>query len=65
MAKPYSMDLRDRAMARVSSGQSVRTVAAALSVAQYDDTNETIGNGCLVFCFNVMTVGLKSTTVDL
>lgn len=32
MAKPYSMDLRERAMARVAAGESARTVAAALKV---------------------------------
>ena len=33
MAKPYSMDLRERAMARVAAGESARTVAAALQVS--------------------------------
>ncbi len=33
MARPYSMDLRERAMARVGSGESVRSVAAALSIS--------------------------------
>ena len=33
MAKPYSMDLRERAMRRVQAGEPVRQVAAALSVA--------------------------------
>lgn len=33
MAKPYSMDLRARAMSRVEAGESVRMVAAALSIA--------------------------------
>jgi Transposase and inactivated derivatives len=33
MAKPLSMDLRERALARLASGESVRVVAAALSVA--------------------------------
>ena len=33
MAKPYSMDLRERAIARLGTGESVRTVAEALSVA--------------------------------
>ncbi len=33
MAKPYSMDLRERAMARVAAGESARTVAAALKVS--------------------------------
>lgn len=33
MARPYSMDLRERAIARLDAGESVRTVAAALSVA--------------------------------
>ncbi len=33
MAKPYSMDLRKRAMWRVQAGESVRTVAAALSIS--------------------------------
>ncbi len=32
MAKPYSMDLRERALARVQAGESVRSVAAALSI---------------------------------
>ncbi len=29
MAKPYSMDLRERAMARVAAGESTRKAAAA------------------------------------
>ena len=33
MARPLSMDLRDRALARVGSGESVRAVAAALSIS--------------------------------
>lgn len=33
MAKPYSMDLRERAMARLSAGETSREVAAALDVA--------------------------------
>lgn len=33
MARPYSMDLRDRAVARVLAGESVRSVAAALSIS--------------------------------
>ena len=33
MAKPYSMDLRERAIARLDAGESVRAVAEALSVA--------------------------------
>ena len=33
MAKPYSMDLRERAISRVEAGESVRLVAAALSIA--------------------------------
>lgn len=33
MAKPYSMDLRERAMRRIDAGESVRVVARALSVA--------------------------------
>ena len=33
MAKPYSMDLRERAMRRVQAGEPVRQVAAALRVA--------------------------------
>jgi putative transposase len=32
MTRPYSMDLRDRAIARVLAGESVRSVAAALSI---------------------------------
>ncbi len=33
MARPYSMDLRERALARVQAGESVRRVAAALSIS--------------------------------
>ncbi|MCA3348681.1 MAG: IS630 family transposase [Roseomonas sp.] len=33
MTRPYSMDLRERAIARVMAGESVRTVAAALSIS--------------------------------
>ena len=33
MGKPLSMDLRDRAMARLDAGETVREAAAALSVA--------------------------------
>ena len=33
MSRPYSMDLRDRAVARVRAGESVRLVAAKLSVS--------------------------------
>lgn len=33
MAKPYSMDLRERAIWRVEAGESVRLVSAALSIA--------------------------------
>jgi transposase len=33
MTKPYSNDLRERAVARVSAGESVRSVAAILSVS--------------------------------
>ena len=33
MAKPYSMDLRERVMRRAHAGESARRVAAALSVA--------------------------------
>ena len=33
MARPYSMDLRDRAIARVVAGESVRSVAATLSIS--------------------------------
>lgn len=33
MARPYSMDLRERAVARVAAGESVRSVAAKLSVS--------------------------------
>ena len=33
MAKPYSMDLRERAIVRVRAGESVRFVAEALSVS--------------------------------
>jgi putative transposase len=33
MARPYSMDLRERAMARLAAGETSREVAAALKVA--------------------------------
>ena len=33
MTRPYSMDLRERAIALVVAGESVRTVAAALSIS--------------------------------
>jgi len=33
MTRPYSMDLRDRAIARVLTGESIRTVALALSIS--------------------------------
>jgi putative transposase len=33
MARPYSMDLRERAVARVQAGESVRVVARALSLS--------------------------------
>jgi len=33
MAKPYSMDLRERAMRRVAAGESARSVAAVLKVS--------------------------------
>lgn len=33
MTKPYSMDLRERAVARVQAGESVRAVADALSIS--------------------------------
>jgi transposase len=33
MAKPYSMDLRERAMVRIAAGESARTVAAAFQVS--------------------------------
>ena len=33
MAKPYSMDLRERAMARLEAGETSYAVAAALKVA--------------------------------
>ena len=33
MTRPLSMDLRERAMARLAAGESVRGVAAALSVS--------------------------------
>jgi transposase len=33
MTRPYSMDLRERAVARVQSGESVRAVAEALSIS--------------------------------
>ena len=33
MTRPYSMDLRDRAIARVLAGESVRSVGLALSIS--------------------------------
>ncbi len=33
MAKPYSMDLRERAMARLAAGETSHQAAAALKVA--------------------------------
>ena len=33
MAKPYSMDLRERALSRVEAGESVRSVAETLSIS--------------------------------
>lgn len=33
MTRPYSMDLRDRAVGRVLAGESVRAVASALSIS--------------------------------
>lgn len=33
MTRPYSMDLRDRAVSRVEAGESVRSVASALSIS--------------------------------
>jgi transposase len=33
MTRPYSMDLRERALARVQAGESVRVVARALSIS--------------------------------
>jgi len=33
MPKPYSMDLRERAMARVAAGEPIRVVAAALRIS--------------------------------
>jgi transposase len=33
MARPYSLDLRERAVARVAAGESVRSVAAVLQVS--------------------------------
>lgn len=33
MSRPYSQDLRDRALARVLAGESVRSVAATLSIS--------------------------------
>lgn len=33
MTRPYSMDLRDRAIARIVAGETVRSVATALSVS--------------------------------
>src|SRR3977135_4108738 len=33
MARPYSLDLRERAVARVAAGETVRSVAAGLQVS--------------------------------
>ncbi len=33
MTRPYSMDLRDRAILRILAGESVRSVASALSIS--------------------------------
>lgn len=33
MTRPYSMDLRERAIARVEAGESVRSIASALSIS--------------------------------
>jgi Transposase and inactivated derivatives len=33
MARPYSLDLRERALARVQTGESVRVIAQALSIS--------------------------------
>lgn len=33
MTRPYSMDLRDRAISRILAGESVRSVASALSIS--------------------------------
>ena len=33
MAKPYSMDLRERAVVRVRAGESIRVIAEALSIS--------------------------------
>lgn len=33
MARPYSMDLRERAVARVQAGESVRCVARVLNIS--------------------------------
>ncbi|TNE38206.1 MAG: hypothetical protein EP321_05450 [Sphingomonadales bacterium] len=33
MTRPYLLDLRDRAIARIGAGESVRTVASALSIS--------------------------------
>ena len=33
MTRPYSMDLRERAIARVGTGESVRSIATALSIS--------------------------------
>ncbi len=36
MAKPYSMDLRERAMARLEAGETSYEVAAALKVCRFE-----------------------------
>ncbi|WP_219894993.1 IS630 transposase-related protein [Aquisediminimonas profunda] len=33
MTRPYSMDLRDRAISRILAGESVRSVATAFSIS--------------------------------
>jgi transposase len=49
MTRPYSMDLRDRAVARVLAGESVRSVALALrisaaTVVRWSQRYRTLGN---------------------
>jgi hypothetical protein len=44
MAKPYSMDLRERAMRRVAAGESAHSVAAVLKVSVSSASNGRCAN---------------------
>lgn len=47
MAKPYSMDLRERAMARLEAGETSREVASALKVAVSSEVKWAARKRCL------------------